>query len=1284
MIKNIKIFTAMIMAFLMICVLMPVSVFAVIESGTEMTIELGWVHKTDADTGEGYGSYTVTADGVTSQAFCFEAGKRGTVGGSFDVTVYECTNDKIRAVLYFGYNGPEEIEDCTEYGTHLAACYYYTGGTLTDGYDVTSEDFTVSLYEYAEAHYSEVPDSFHVYYAESVGGDGYQTIGWWEYTPGYLTLVKSSDVTESWVTCNSAYSLAGAVYGVYASKSGAAGDTDRIGTLTTASDGTTNTLELDIGTYYVKEVTASTGYEPDTETHEVTVKENETAAVTSSEPVKADSLTLTLYKTNEDGEDCGGIEGAVFRVTYTYTDTDGEEISLINYYVTDSSGTIDCADTAYLCDSEGNLDPAANSFPIDSSGCISVYAGTVTVEEVISPDGYLMSADTLVRTVTVSSDGTISHSDAGGSDFISCGTDSYYVANETIRGNLSFIKLDADGNAKAYTPFLISLIVDDEVAEQHVVLTDENGSFDSSALTNSNNTNALDEYLSDDAAAYEGECDADAASCGVWFYKDTTTVDDDKGAFVYGTYLIQELSCDSNEGEDLLSGKITVSEDSETVFAGYFVDLEVDISTQLLDKTLGAHMTFLSDEATLVETINYTSLKTTSQYYFLVNICDEDGEAVASARSEAFSPKASSAKTNTASGSMDIEIALSTLGLEGQALHAEVKLYICINDAWALIGIYNSDTDEPDEEETVYVPSLDTVAVDSQTKDHVGAAETTGIIDTVSVTNLLAGESYTLYETLYVYDGETGKLLTEEVTEKTFSAVRNSIFTSYTHKYDSGNLLDKTVTMPGFEIDASDLQGLTVVVYEELWRVDPESGEKLDDIAIATHESLIDEDQSIYYPGVGTSAADSETGTDEGTVSETAVIVDLVECTNLIIGQEYTITGYPVYQEDYTYTASDGTVYEYTAGDMISYDEDASTDSVTFTASAQTEVYELTYVIDSTLLAGTSVVIFEDLEHNGVKVAAHHDIDDEDQTVNYPGISTSAADSNGSKYVTSAAEGNIIDTVTYKNFIPGEEYTVTGTLMDKETGEAITDADGNEITQTVTFTPEESDGTIEMVFTVSANTFYGTAVVFEKVVRTSTGVTVAAHEDIDDADQTVCFPEIGTTLTTKDGEKSISPNETLTLVDTVTYTNLEAGQTYTVYGVLMDKESEEAAVDGNGNKITGQTTFTADTTNGTVTVEFTFDPDGMEGEYTAFEELYKAVPESLDEEGNVITEEYEVIYALHTDFEDAAQTITIYTEDEETPGPKTGDTYRMWLWIALAAAALSGIGVVIAIKRVKE
>ena len=73
-----------------------------------------------------------------------------------------------------------------------------------------------------------------------------------------------------------------------------------------------------------------------------------------------------------------------------------------------------------------------------------------------------------------------------------------------------------------------------------------------------------------------------------------------------------------------------------------------------------------------------------------------------------------------------------------------------------------------------------------------------------------------------------------------------------------------------------------------------------------------------------------------------------------------------------------------------------------------------------------------------VEVGRHHEIDDEGQTVYIPEIHTTAADQKtGINHTESEEQATIVDTVLYSHLLPGKEYTVKGTLMNKETGEVI-------------------------------------------------------------------------------------------------------------------------------------------------------------------------------------------------------------------------------------------------------
>lgn len=131
-------------------------------------------------------------------------------------------------------------------------------------------------------------------------------------------------------------------------------------------------------------------------------------------------------------------------------------------------------------------------------------------------------------------------------------------------------------------------------------------------------------------------------------------------------------------------------------------------------------------------------------------------------------------------------------------------------------------------------------------------------------------------------------------------------------------------------------------------------------------------------------------------------------------------------------------------------------------------------------------------------------------------IGTTLTGEDGKHTVKVGEKVELTDTVSYTNIEAGVEHTVTGTLMDKTTGAALSDGDGNPLSSSVTFTPEEKDGTVEVKFTVDTTHLDGhDLVAFETLTtketetdretgeKTTVDKTVAEHKDIDDANQTV-------------------------------------------------------------------------------------------------------------------------------------------------------------------------------------
>ena len=142
-----------------------------------------------------------------------------------------------------------------------------------------------------------------------------------------MTLVKASADPEA---TGPLYSLAGAVYTVTDS----AGKS--VGKLTTKEDGTSNTLTLPLGTYTVKETSASSGFKLDTKDKTVTIKADQTETVKSfEEPIPGKITLLKVSSMEKDGKDPDTlpIEGAVYALYKTKEDAEAGKNAIGNFIV---------------------------------------------------------------------------------------------------------------------------------------------------------------------------------------------------------------------------------------------------------------------------------------------------------------------------------------------------------------------------------------------------------------------------------------------------------------------------------------------------------------------------------------------------------------------------------------------------------------------------------------------------------------------------------------------------------------------------------------------------------------------------------------------------------------------------------------------------------------------------------------------------------------------------------------------------------------------------------------
>ena len=402
-----------------------------------------------------------------------------------------------------------------------------------------------------------------------------------------------------------------------------------------------------------------------------------------------------------------------------------------------------------------------------------------------------------------------------------------------------------------------------------------------------------------------------------------------------------------------------------------------------------------------------------------------------------------------------------------------------------------------------------------------------------------------------------------------------------------------------------------------------------------------------YEPEIKTQAFNKDTMGKQAHAIKKANITDIVDYVDLIPGRSYKAKAVLVLASDPTQIVAE-----------------AEIEFVPETKDGQIEVDF--GMVDLTLLAGENVVVFEsviDLKTNEV-IGEHKDPNDPDQTVEIeePEVGTKATFDNDKKESHAVSELTVIDTVSYKNLVIGEEYTIKGVLVDKENPE-------NVIAESeVTFVAETKDGEVKMEFVFDASKLAGKElVVFETLFYKDE--VIGEHKDPNDPEQTVEIeePNIGTKASTEDGKDSTKPNKETVIIDTVSFENLVVGEEYTVKGVLMDKSTGKPIL-VNGEEVRAELTFVAETKDGTVELTFKFDSTGLAGkDLVVFEEIYY--------KGELIEE--------HKDINDKDQTIKIVAEILPKKPTTNDDSINPVYYIA-GGVTLMLLAVLVITKMIKD
>ncbi len=699
--------------------------------------------------------------------------------------------------------------------------------------------------------------------------------------------------------------------------------------------------------------------------------------------------------------------------------------------------------------------------------------GTYEMQEVKPGEGYLHT-DQAVRHFTIRQDGQVVEYRDG---------DAAY--NQVIRGDLQFVKVGEGGEANMGRFANVAFkLISETTGEEHIVVTDENGEVRTETEWNphSQNTNGNDGV--EDEAAWDDHA-------GTWFGLTTegwmVETQDGLCALPFDTYTVEELRCSGNQGYDLVRVEhVTISRNNTTIYLGTLDDQFEGVpeigTTALVD---GEHTAAPSGEVTIVDTVAYKNLKVGETYKVSGILMDkETGEPLLVGEGEEQTQVTAEVEftPTSAQGTVELTYTFDASALAGKAV-------VVFEDLYQGEKVVASHADINDEGQTVTFgkPAIGTTATIDGEKTAEPAEQIT-ITDTVEYSGLTVGQEYKL--TGVLMDKEAGEPLLIGEGEEQAQVTSEATFTPA----ESSGAIEVL-----FTFDASVLTGKAVVVFETLYIGEEE---------VTSHTDIEDEGQTVTFvegPKIGTTATVDGQHTADPTGEIT--IVDVVEYTGLTPGKTYTISG---------------VLMDKATGEPLLVGEEQAqvTAEVEFTPESADGTVELTYTLDASSLAGTSIVVFETLYSDGVEIAAHADINDEAQTVEItepekPTLGTTAT-VDGQHTADPTGEITIVDVVEYTSLTPGETYTVSGVLMDKATGEPLL-VDGAEITAEVEFTPESADGTVELTYTLDASTLAGTTiVVFETLY--SDGVEIAAHTDINDEAQTITINPKGGLLIQKTSE----------------------------------------------------------------------------------------------------------------------------------------------------------------------
>lgn len=346
-------------------------------------------------------TYAFQVDGHI--AFCGDAKYTPPETGTPHSEYILVTNPQIKKILYYGYGGPED--KMKELGYSRAKAYNIMAIAVSNLRRGESLGAGARIFwnEIKDLPDPPIGDAFYVETYES----NLQDLFFYVVPQKGKLQIKKSSANPVITDGNSCYSFEGAEFGVYTNANGVSGS---VGTLVTGKNGVSQEIELDAGTYYVKEIKAPPGYALDSTIHTVTVTAGEKALTTLAvkDKPQMNPLEILLEKVDADtkrNEPQGSatLKGARFRVKFYgglwKKDVNPAEVGEkpIREWVfeTDEKG---------ICKYNSDYLVEGDELYSTSSGKPALPLGTITIQEIKASEGYLINQ--VIYILQIKSEGT--------------------------------------------------------------------------------------------------------------------------------------------------------------------------------------------------------------------------------------------------------------------------------------------------------------------------------------------------------------------------------------------------------------------------------------------------------------------------------------------------------------------------------------------------------------------------------------------------------------------------------------------------------------------------------------------------------------------------------------------------------------------------------------------------------------------------------------------------------------------------------------------------------------